>query len=142
MFVNYAEIEAITKELHAKFENVPKQIRILRLEHQLCDQEISDILHCIEFSTFNAAEGYKLSRELQITLEKRREIKNELTSLCELKQTLNANDSIKERIVRINKKISKRNKVILSKKYTPRVRIDLQERFDKCYKSKVIEMRG
>ena len=138
MFVKYEEIEAITKELHTKFEHVPKQIEILQIEESLCDQEISDVLHIIELSLFNAYEGYKYSRELQITLQKRREIKNELASLRQLKQSLDSGNGMKENLVKMNKKIRDRNKVVLEKKYTPRVRSDLTERFNKCNINKLL----
>ena len=130
MYVKYEEIEAMTKELHAKFEIVPKQIEILQIEESLCDQEITDILHIIELSSFNASEGYRYSRELQITLQRRREIKNEVASLRQLKQSLDSGNSVKENLVTMSKKIRKRNRIVLSKKYTPRVRSDLMERFN------------
>lgn len=138
MYINFEEIEAIAKDLHSKFEYLPKQIEVLQTEESLCDQEISDLLHIIELSAFNASEGYKYSRELQITLQKRREIKNEVTSLRQLKQSLESVNGMKEKLTTLNQKIGERNKIVLSKKYTPRVRSDLIERFNKCNINKLL----
>ena len=45
------------------------------------DQEISDILHYIEFFSFNACEGYKLAKGLKELRLKRRDIKNQLEAI-------------------------------------------------------------
>lgn len=45
------------------------------------DKEISDILHYIEFYSFNACEGYKLAKELKELRLKRRDIKNQLEAI-------------------------------------------------------------
>lgn len=60
-------------------------ILLARLERDKYIQELSaidleeqDILHYIEFNNFNAAQGYKLSKILKATREKRRAIKNKI----------------------------------------------------------------
>jgi hypothetical protein len=45
------------------------------------DQEVNDIYHYIEFSNFNACQGYLLSKMLKATLTKRRELKEETAEL-------------------------------------------------------------
>lgn len=45
------------------------------------DQEISDILHYIEFYSFSACDGYKLAKELKTLRLKRRDIKNQLDAI-------------------------------------------------------------
>ena len=50
---------------------------LLEMESNV-DKEISDILHYIEFYSFNACDGYKLAKELKNLRLKRRDIKNQL----------------------------------------------------------------
>lgn len=47
------------------------------------DQELSDMLHYIEFHKFSACDGYKLCKKLQQILDRRRVIKNELRVIQE-----------------------------------------------------------
>lgn len=53
---------------------------LLEMESRV-DKEISDILHYIEFYSFNACEGYKLTKELKELRLKRRDIKNQLQAI-------------------------------------------------------------
>lgn len=53
---------------------------LLDMESKI-DQEISDILHYIEFYPFNACDGYKLAKELKALRLKRRDIKNQLQAI-------------------------------------------------------------
>lgn len=53
---------------------------LLEMESKV-DQEISDILHYIEFYQFNACDGYKLAKELKALRLKRRDIKNQIQAI-------------------------------------------------------------
>jgi hypothetical protein len=53
----------------------------LHRQQSIVDQEISDILHYIEFYNFNACQGWKLAKTLKDLRLKRRSIKNQLEVL-------------------------------------------------------------
>lgn len=85
--------ELNTKEIKDKFQSLKKDIddmasnkKILQSQLSLCDKEISDLEHYIEFNSFSASEGYKLSKMMQNILKKRRQIKKNL-KVIEILQT-------------------------------------------------------
>lgn len=132
MTVQVLEIELAARQLHEAMERVPSQIVRLEKEITLCQQEVSDLLHLIELSNFNASEGYRMSKELQITLERRRHCKDELESLKQLEEKLKKHRPIKDQTNMINLTIQARKQVLATRTYSPRVRSDLIERFNKC----------
>lgn len=81
------------------------------------EDELLDIEHYIEFSTLNAAQGYKASKELKVCRMKRRSVKNELLVL----------DIILEQRVdeMVSEEIHKRVQGMDRRTYKPRVRTDL-----------------
>lgn len=87
------------------------------------DQEISDILHYIEFYSFSACDGYKLAKELKELRLKRRDIKNQLQAINIIKtHTCNMlTDG------RTNKALCS----IDNKQYTPRILTELFEQKEK-----------
>lgn len=87
----------------------------LRAELSKLDLEVSDLLHYIEFHKFSAAEGYKLSKKLQIVLEQRRELKNKIESICIIRNCSDISDGT----------LIKHLKNIDKKKYKPRILNDL-----------------
>ena len=84
------------------------------------DMEIVDIEHKIEMTNFNAYEGFKLAKELQIARRKRREIKDNLEVLCAITEH-RAADSMHNLVNAVETKQTQRT-------YTPRVRLDLFEK--------------
>ena len=83
------------------------------------DQEISDILHYIEFFPFNACEGYKLAKGLKELRLKRRDIKNQLEAISIISQhTCNMLTDGKTNKALCN---------IENKQYTPRILKELFE---------------
>jgi hypothetical protein len=58
------------------------------------DSLISELYHKVEVSNFNACEGYYYSKQLQELLRKRRVIKDEISRLNTLKQTLNLKSAL------------------------------------------------
>ena len=87
----------------------------LRDELSKLDLQVSDLLHYIEFHKFSAAEGYKLSKKLQIVLDQRRELKNKIESICIIKKCSDISDGT----------LIKQLKNIDKKKYKPRILNDL-----------------
>lgn len=81
-------------------------------EMSCADRELSDLYHYIEFSHFNAAQGYQAYRMLKDVLVHRREVKDEYAAL----ETLNG-------VVETTLKTAA--KKVPTRVYTPRVREDL-----------------
>ena len=129
MIVDVSSIKDTVLQLENLMKSIPKQVDRINKELQLCDQEISDIMHVIELSNFHASDGYRLAKDIQITRKKRRELKDELVSLLAIqttskkhRPTLNQTEAITSTI---KQEIGRRK----DKKYTPRVRTDFAETF-------------
>lgn len=80
------------------------------------DQEVSDLLHYIEFNRLNACQGYKIAKMLQDCLLKRRDIKTTL-------EVLNRVSALT--IGAVCKGKMKNAEKVPIKKYKPRVLTDL-----------------
>lgn len=118
--------ESIT-ELKNIIKNSPVYLDMLHKELSLCDREKSDIEHAIEATNFNASEGWKLSRDLQITLRRRREIKYEIDILKEIRDASKKNRSLEHQLNIVENLFLKHEDRINNATYTPRVRKDLKE---------------
>lgn len=132
------QIEKATKELHAAMKLVPEQIKRLEIEVSLCDQETQDLLHLIELSKFHASDGYKLCRDLQITLQKRRNFKDELSSLRAVVDKTKVDRPFLQQFDILSESLEHRKINMRARTYTPRVRSDLVERFNKCNITKLL----
>lgn len=75
------ELERLISSINADFNKLSQK----QAEY---DTKLSEYYHKIEQATFNACEGYYLTKELQELLRKRRVIKDEFFRLNTLKQTL------------------------------------------------------
>ena len=78
----------------------------------LSDKELTDVYHYIEFSKFNAAQGYNACRMLQDVLKKRRAAKNEAEAMLSLSSVVNG-------------PLKKAVNAAPRKQYVPRIRKDL-----------------
>lgn len=70
-----------SEQLQNIFQSIKKDIEQTRIKEGDMDRKQQDILHCIEFGTFNACEGYKICDMLKKIRTERREIKNEINAL-------------------------------------------------------------
>lgn len=139
MTVEVIQIEKAADELRKAMKLVPEQIKRLEKEINICDQETQDLLHLIEFSSFNASEGYYLCKDLQITRQKRRQCKDELEGLRSVEEKMKVNRSLTDQFNVLSNVIEHRKTNIRTRSYKPRVRTDLVERFNKCNKSKLLK---
>lgn len=140
MTVEFKEIEFAASQLAHILNQVPDQIERLKKEIQLCDLETTDLLHLIELSSFNASDGYGLARDLQLTQQQRRKCKNELESLTSFYAKSQKSRTMKQQSDVINTLVEQRKQSLADKQYSPRVRLDLVERFRKCKKNKVLNV--
>ncbi len=96
------EIDKLTNKLQS-------DIKKLREKQSEYDKELSSIYHKIETKNFNACEGYYLSKELQIVLQKRRLVKHELEMLFSMHDSLDLNRIINQ-IPKVQKTLNNRIK--------------------------------
>lgn len=70
-------LEAWVQGIQEKLLFLRKRLKDLRNEYNHTMLELTDIYHKVELSRFNVVEGYKLCKQLQDCLQRRRNIKNE-----------------------------------------------------------------
>lgn len=112
-------------------DNLSKQIIVAEEELKNKDKETQDLLHFMELKGFSVSEGYKIARDMKIVRQERRELKDLLEVMTVTKSKLNGNF---EKINLLNEAIGevrKINKNKTTRRYTPRVRVDLQDLFYK-----------
>lgn len=97
------DIETRTAELSQDLSNV--------------DLQVTDIEHCIEFSKFNACDGYRLAKRMQDTLLARRKVKDEMHVM----QLIRNHIPERQKFAGVLEAIDKMDE----RKYTPRVLTDL-----------------
>lgn len=132
MVVDVLQIEKAAKELQEIMHHVPEQIKRLQVEIQLCEQETQDLLHLIELSNFHASEGYRLSKDLQITRKKRRQFKDELDALKSIFDRTSTDRALSEQFNVLRGVIEHRKINVKARSYKPRIRTDLTEKFNRC----------
>ena len=76
--VRISEIKELVEDLSDKLSALKGNKEYLLQEESDVDKAISDVLHYIEFYTFDACSGYKLCKLLKELRLYRREIKNEI----------------------------------------------------------------
>lgn len=106
------------------FVDYPKMYEAKQRELNSVSSERQDILHALEFGNLNAIEMSKLMRDLKCVQVRRRNIKNNLEVLDEIKQIHHKKMTERD----IDRLINRVDHIINKKrKYTMRVRTDLQQ---------------
>lgn len=86
---------------------LPKRYELNNQHIEYCDRKMQDLLHKIEFTDFNAFEGYKLAKELQDIRRLRRKYKDEnkeTKPVCDkLKKYENITNDLHSALVNIRK---------------------------------------
>ncbi|WP_034757730.1 hypothetical protein [Rossellomorea vietnamensis] len=122
------EYEDHLKSIREVFVNYPNKIINLERDLRNVEMEIVDLLHVIEFKSFNAYEGFKLCRDVKDARKRRRQIKDELEFMEPIKKLLGV--TTKPTSHHIDQTIGKVRKVEMHQKgrsYRMRVRKDLQK---------------
>lgn len=132
MTVEFKEIEILSEQLSSFYSRLPDQIERLKKEISLCDHETNDLLHLIELDHFNASDGFRHAKDLQITRKRRRECKDELEGLNEIVENLKIQRPFNHQVITIEKLIKARKEKIKMRGYQPRVRKDLKKKFKEC----------
>lgn len=112
-----------TEQLLDIHNKINAEIRRLCAEVNQADQYDLDMLHMIENTNFNASEGYLLAKQIKDNRVFRRQIKNELETMKQLKN--NYIDKGTEILIDLHEIITKRDIVLKShtkyKIYEPKV---------------------
>lgn len=82
---NIVEIKKHISDLQLDLQSVISQENEFKSNLQDIDQELSDIMHYIEFHRFSASEGYKLCKRIQELRDIRRDLKNKIEMVNILK---------------------------------------------------------
>lgn len=93
------KLDQIEKEISDDFDFLSRTI-------SQYDKELSEIYHSIEVARFSASQGYKMMKELQDLLKKRRIAKNEYSRMTSLVKTINF-QSLRDRIKNADKNLGK-----------------------------------
>ncbi len=99
--------------------------RIVELYENLSsvDKEVNDLLHFMEFNTFDAYKGYLAYKQMHDTLLRRRKIKDERSVVISIKSCLPDAD----RLAKILNRMNTLEQRLDNRKYTPRVLTELFE---------------
>lgn len=103
-------LEEIIKSINLLSEFVNSKEELLN-ELSESDQIISDLLHYLEFETFNASKGYKIAKKIKEVRIKRREIKNKLHIVSIFEQSQNKLINSSNRVMLIATLIKEKNKL-------------------------------
>ena len=113
-------------ELKQLFNEISDEYNRLYFEIGKCDLKQQDLLHKIESSNFNAAQGYKLAKEIKELREKRREVKNDFTIIEMIKKDFvnRYNQQLSKVLDSVMQKNSKLDKLTENKVYINRINDD------------------
>lgn len=130
MVVTVKALEKNLKELESMLDNLPDHINRLKQQIHLCQEELQDIQHRIELSNFNAHEGWRLARDMQLTLQARRIAKDELKGLQDIYLRLGRHSPFNVHVQASSRDIVKHEKRLSNRRYRLRVRKDFIGSFD------------
>lgn len=119
-------------QLEHIFNNVPRIYEMNEEYIHQCDKESGDLQHFIELTSFNASEGYKLAKELKENRTRRRECKDQNMLLKPLYDLVKKHHHILKDIRKCISDIQKVENTMDNRTYTPRVRTEMQEAFQKA----------
>ncbi|WP_182200115.1 hypothetical protein [Paraliobacillus salinarum] len=122
----FTDVEQTAIFIRNAVRDVPDRLNTNNAQLTKINQEIQDLMHVVEFSSFNASDGYRLAKDLKIARKKRRELKNELELLEPLVSVLK---KFRNNLQEMDKAVGEIRKVKAlqqSRTYKCRVREDLQ----------------
>lgn len=122
-----------TEQLHKVVSQTPQRIKKLNELIQKADEETQDLLHLAELETFNASEGYYITKQISNVRRKRRKYKDELDALLELRKIANNNSKLEAHVNLLSKSIKEEDQKKAKRKYNVRVRTDLAKRFERIH---------
>lgn len=116
----------LTETILNTFVQIEKEFKNLKDEIESTNDETQDILHDIELSNFNAAEGYFMAKKIQDVRRRRRQAKDEMEKLNMIYTYISQNQNIRQKLLDISRKIKTREENQQHRIYAPRARVDLK----------------
>jgi DNA repair ATPase RecN len=137
--VNDIDALEITSRLLDSFETVRKTIDKIESDHEFCDKELNDLTHALEFISFNASEGYKLAKQMKESRIKRRNAKNLKEELQPLYDLMKRYNNFFKELKNVHAEIEAIRGLQQKRIYSPRVRTDMQDAFEKVNGKQVVK---
>jgi len=106
-------------------DNVKTLMSQVEAEQYYADQEYNDLTHALELTRFNAAEGFRLAKELQDNRLRRRNAKNQREQLQPLYDLIQKYQVFFKELKNVQAQIESVIHAQAKRKYQPRVRDDL-----------------
>lgn len=124
------DIEKTTVLIRNTIRDFPNRYHENNKRIKEIEEETMDLLHLIELTTFNAAEGYKIAKRIKEIRQERRRLKDENEQLKHIEPILT---KWRDRLQQLDKVVgdirkAKMNKV--NRSYRCRVRKDLQSKIN------------
>ncbi|WP_438349915.1 hypothetical protein ACP8HI_04390 [Paenibacillus sp. FA6] len=101
-----------------------------------CNDEYLDLTHALEFLDVDDLGGYELVRQMQVNRRRRRRAKDEIERLQPLYDYLNRQKGMTGELSRLHQVVQDISKNQGKRKYTSRIRTDLQEQFEQSNNNK------
>lgn len=122
------DIEEALKAVRDVYVNFPKLHVQLQEDLKRLDDEAQDLLHLIELTNNNAAEGYKLYMELKTNRKERRVVKDQLELLAPILEINKFGKPAPKNIDRCIGDVRSVKKKHNGRTYRMRVRTELQDK--------------
>jgi hypothetical protein len=122
-----SEFESALQSVRDIFVNYPKRVITNKEELVKIDNEIQDILHLIEMTSFSASDGYKYAKDLQRLRLARRKVKDDLELLAPIEEFLTFAKPTEKIINTTLGKVRSVQGLHKTRVYKMRVRTGLQE---------------
>ena len=131
----------ITSQLIDSFQTVRDTVAQIERDQDFYEREYLDLTHALEIISFNASEGYKLAKQLKENRHNRRNAKNTKEQLMPLHDLMKRYNNFFKELKSVHSQIEVTRNIQRKRAYTPRVREDLQEAFDRA-QGKAIKLKS
>lgn len=85
---DFEDIKNIVSQFDRMYETMLAAESLLRFKLKGAEEKQQDLLHAVEFNSYNACEGFKKYKEIKLVREERRRIKDSLLIIQILKESL------------------------------------------------------
>jgi len=134
--MNNIDALQIISQFISSFQNVRSVVQECEAEVSYRDNEYNDLTHALELTTFDAASGYKLAKQLKENRIKRRKVKDQLAQLQPLLSLMNRYQNFFHDMKKLRTEIEKIRAMQQNRIYTPRARTDMMEAFERALAKK------
>ena len=122
----------LTNQLISIFQTVKQTYERNENDIAFYNQEYTDITHALELLHFNAAQGYRLAKQLKANRANRRLAKDQNQQLQPLYELLTRNQGFLKELRKVQSQIERIKSDQQNRLYTVRARTDMQAAFDRA----------